>query len=202
MNPWKTVPASEYDGHMNHPAVDQQRFLADFFEETLRETNSRSVLLAGCATGNGLERVVNRPNVSVTAMDINRAFLEQVQGKFSTASNISTCEGSVEEAIPGSYDLIFAGLILEYVHVPTVFKQFISAINERGTLAVVIQLHSPIHTSITPTGFESLGRIDPIMNHLDPDEVVRYAHEVGLQAVFEKTVTLASGKKFVLFRFQ
>lgn len=201
MNPWKSIPVEDYDGHMNHPSVLQQTFLADFFERSIKESGAKEVLLAGCATGNGLERVDGK-DINVVAMDINPEFVRETREKFGNCSSITIREGSVVEPIDGTFDLIFAGLVLEYVDVETALNRFHESLNESGKLAVVIQLESKELESITPTGFDSLNSISSIMKHLEPESLKGQAREAGFTKVLEEIVTLESGKRFVQFLFE
>jgi hypothetical protein len=59
MNPWLQIPASDYEGHMGLPEVNQSAFLANVFRTSLADYDSRSVLYIGCATGNGLAHICN-----------------------------------------------------------------------------------------------------------------------------------------------
>ena len=87
-NPWLRIPASDYEGHMSSPNVDQQPFLAQTFEESLDKHDSSAIALLGCATGNGLEYVNKDATQRVTAIDINPEYLEILRQRY-------------EESIPG-----------------------------------------------------------------------------------------------------
>lgn len=202
MNPWKNISSNDYDGHMGDPSVDQLSFLADFFEESINNTTPESILLAGCATGNGLERTIGKSIKRVVAMDINKDFLLCVKERFSSLSNLDIQEASVLNPINGKFSFIFAGLLLEYVDVKTAIVNFYNALYDKGTLAVVIQLESATLQSVSPTRFESLKALSSIMSHIQPDNLKEIAKEVGFICVFEKSVKLASGKEFSLFRFR
>jgi len=52
-NPWLHIPASDYEGHMSSPHIDQQQFLAQIFQESLSKYDNASMALLGCTTGNG-----------------------------------------------------------------------------------------------------------------------------------------------------
>jgi hypothetical protein len=74
-NPWLQVPASNYERHMGSPEIAQLQFLARTFQEILRQYDSLSLALLGCATGNGLEYVDPQVTKQVTAVDLNPAYL-------------------------------------------------------------------------------------------------------------------------------
>ena len=71
VNPWLTITAADYEGHMASPNVDQLSLLANTFKEALEQHNCDTVALLGCATGNGLEHVKRECTHRVTAVDIN-----------------------------------------------------------------------------------------------------------------------------------
>lgn len=203
MNPWKTIPVEDYDGHMNHPSVDQQTFLADFFEEAVDMVNPSSLLLAGCATGNGLVRL-RKKNVSrAVALDINERFLAAAKEKFGTIPNLEFRHCSVLEYEEYRFDLIFAGLLLEYIDPTEALNHFHTLLNPGGTVAVLIQLESEQLRSITPTEFtRSLDSLSSILNHVDPAELKRDAVDAGFSLQREDGVILDSGKEFARFLFR
>jgi len=201
MNPWKTIPVADYNGHMNHPEVNQQKFLADFFEQSINSVKANSVLLAGCATGNGLDRLAGKDVEQVVAMDINRAFLDQVQKELDGNTAIEVREASVEDPIDGVFNLIFAGLLLEYVDIEIALKNFNSSIEKGGVLAVVIQLPSETLQSVTRTPYESIKSIAPVLKHVDADELKKTTEKCGFKTVYEEKIVLESGKIFMQYHF-
>ena len=78
-NPWLSIPASEYDEHMAHPAVQQRAFLDRVFASALSEHKPRSVALLGCATGGGLEFIDTATTMQVTAVDLNPEFVKMTR---------------------------------------------------------------------------------------------------------------------------
>jgi hypothetical protein len=74
-NPWLNIPASDYEGHMGLPEVDQWSFLGDLLKESLDKYDSRSFAYLGCTTGNVLEYLTkDYPYVSI--LPHNAAALE------------------------------------------------------------------------------------------------------------------------------
>ena len=74
-NPWLGIPAADYEGHMGDPRVAQLRLLGDVFEESLREFRPAAVVVPGCATGNGFERIDPAATRRIVGIDINPEFL-------------------------------------------------------------------------------------------------------------------------------
>ena len=201
-NPWINIPISEYDGHMNHPDVQQQEFLADFFEKSIADTGAESVLLAGCATGNGIDRLPLFPQVKLTAVNINEVFCDHVADRFSDIENLTVRTCSIEEPLEGRFDLIVAGLVLEYVSVPLALANFHSALNRSGVLAIATQQMSSTLSIITPTPYATIRTLSRILHHVDDSLLMKLTAGLGFHLIKENNITLPSGKVFGLFHFQ
>ena len=87
-NAWLDVPADDYIGHMSSPEVDQLSVLSRLFREALERFLPADVLLLGCATGNGLDRVDRSVTRRVTAVDINPEYLTRLQEQFPNPGSI------------------------------------------------------------------------------------------------------------------
>ncbi len=202
MNPWKSIPAEEYSGHMNHPAVNQQTFIAQFFENSIESIQAKRILLAGCATGNGLERLEGKDIQKIVAMDINEQFLRHVAKKFESLSNLELRNQSVELPIQGTFSLVFAALIFEYVDIQTTLQNFYDTLEDEGLLAVVIQLKSKTAEAVTPTPFESIQTISTVFRHRTEEEITVEAKRCGFSIKNNRVTTLESGKQFAEILFQ
>lgn len=202
MNPWKTIEAIEYEGHMGDPLVKQLSFLAECFHYSISSYTPEEILLAGCATGNGIEGTEKFTVKRLVAMDINEEFLEITRERYGNLPFLEVVEGSVLNPLPGTFDLIQAGLILEYVEIGTALRNFYEALNPNGVLAVVIQLQSPHVNSITPTKYSSLNRLKPIMKHCTIKTVKEDAEKVGFTCEYDDVRTLDSQKQFGIIHFR
>ena len=117
-NPWLHIPASDYETHMASSHVGQAAFLSDLFRRTLEQYPCGSVALLGCATGNGLEHVDIAKTSQVTAIDINPDYLRLTRERFGNAiTGLETVAGDLSDMNleQDAYDLVFAGLVFEYV---------------------------------------------------------------------------------------
>jgi hypothetical protein len=72
-NPWLSIPAADYEAHMASPEVGQLQFLNAVFKETLARQRPKSLLVPGCATGNGFEHIDFTVTRRIVAVDINPA---------------------------------------------------------------------------------------------------------------------------------
>jgi len=142
-NPWLNIPASDYEGHMGLPEVDQLAFLGNVFKEALNKYDSRSLAYLGCATGNGLEYIDNKKTEQLTVIDINPEYLEILKTRYQKQiPNMEIIEADLcsYEGNGKRYSLIFAGLLFEYVSPETLLLKTANWIENEGVLFVVLQL--------------------------------------------------------------
>ena len=203
-NPWLDIPLSDYEGHMALPEVDQSRMLSDEFARLLDAHRPRSIALIGCAGGNGFERIDARRTTRVVGVDINPDYLEVARSRFdgAFASLELICidvSGRAPEIEP--VELVFAGLIFEYVDAGLVLRKLAAVLQPTGTLAAVVQLPSPGKTPVTRTPFSSLRRLTPIMQLLPPEQLIGEARNAGLTIASSRRVLLNTGKNFQLLEF-
>jgi SAM-dependent methyltransferase len=83
VNPWLTVPASDYEGHMT--AAGQLPALSAIFRGVYLEQRPRRVTVLGCATGNGFEHIDPAMTEEVIGVDINAAYLEVARKRFAAS---------------------------------------------------------------------------------------------------------------------
>lgn len=114
-NPWLSIPAADYEGHMGLPEVNQLSFLGDVFREALAKYDNHAIAYLGCATGNGLEYIHNQKTARLTAIDLNPEYLEILRNRFQCKiPGLEIVEADLND-YPGNrqlYSLIFAGLLV------------------------------------------------------------------------------------------
>ncbi len=199
-NPWLEIPAADYEGHMGREDVDQLTFLSESFRQSLESCDSTSVALLGCATGNGLEHVINNGKTrKVTAVDINPEYLEILGERFGKSiEGLEIVNADLEKwGFPESgYTLVFAGLVFEYLNTGLMLSRISGSLCRGGVLSAVLQLPCGNNKKISETPFKSLKLLDPLMELVDPDYFRSEARKAGLDSVNEKTITLHTGKSF------
>ena len=198
--PWLTIPAADYDGHMSSPEVGQFAALSDALAEALERSRPECLLVIGCATGNGLERVDPRVTRRVVGLDVNPEYLNVARQRFdSRLPDLELLCADVEshELESGSFDLIFAGLILEYVRPKRLLERMASWLATDGALCVLIQLPDDGMATVSETPFESLRALAPTMRLLTAEELERLGTEAGLRIVQRQEITLTNGKRFL-----
>jgi hypothetical protein len=120
-NPWLEIPLADYEGHMALPYVDQARMLAEAFESLLREYRPASVAVIGCAGGNGFERISPVQTKRVVGLDLNPEYITAARNRFNGFfESLELIAGDVQGAAVAfaPVQLIFAGLVFEYVNPP------------------------------------------------------------------------------------
>jgi SAM-dependent methyltransferase len=192
-NPWLSIPASDYEGHMASPVVGQTQFLSAVFGEILEEVRPAALAVLGCATGNGFERVDRTRTRRAVGVDINPEYLEIARRRF-PGLELARADLTVDDLPPGPFDLIHAALILEYAAPRIIVPKAVARLGPGGVFSAVIQLAGG--PRVSRTGYESLSALEPFMALVDPDELRALALRYDLAEVRTRTHTLASGKAF------
>jgi SAM-dependent methyltransferase len=203
-NPWLHVPATDYERHMNSPAVGQRERLHALVGDVLTRTQPRSALLLGCATGNGLEHFDPAVTDRVVGIDLNGEYLRCFEERFprgrirleTRCADLDTC--AIESS---AFDLVHAALVLEDVAWPSVLSRAVDGSRPGGILSVVLQRPSTESPAVTPSPYPSLRALERIFRFVDPDALGARATELGLQCERRRTEPLPSGKAFCVLWF-
>jgi len=195
-NPWTVVQAGDYEKHMGPEGVDQLAPLSAIFQEVYLATQPDRVLLLGCATGNGLEHVNPAVTQKATGVDVNLQYLGIARQRFmhlGTKLELFCSEAEKFRAAPGSFDLIHAALIFEYLHPEPLVRRIAEWLAPGGTCCAVVQLpggESPVAPS------KPMQIIEKAMKLVPPDELTRLFEHYGLARKRTSTVSLKHGKSF------
>jgi predicted TPR repeat methyltransferase len=203
LNPWLQIPAEDYEGHMSSNNVGQLKVLSEIFRKGVSEYNPESIMLLGCATGNGLEHL--KGVETVVGVDVNPEYIEKCRSRFIMklprlnliCADIDTFDYQAE-----SFDLIHAALIFEYLEVESLLKKAFGWLNRGGYLSAVLQLESKVTSAISETGFSSLKILQPIHKLVDPNIFVNRCTEIGFREIKNYEVLLPGEKKFIVILFQ
>jgi SAM-dependent methyltransferase len=196
-NPWLSIPAADYEAHMASPEVGQLQFLNAVFKETLAR-GPKSLLVPGCTAGNGFEHIDFTVTKRVAAVDINPAYLALLRERFQdVAKRIETFEKDILACgfEPASFDLIFAGLIFEYIDAHAALARFRTWLSSTGVLVAVLQLPDDRLDPVTETRFPSLQALAPIMKLLTGEAFDEIAAAQGFVRLEAEVRRLASGKR-------
>ncbi len=202
-NPWLKIPAFEYEGHMSSPGVLQLQMLSELLKETVEKYNPKSICVPGCAGGNGFEHLADKNPDRVVGIDINPEYISLSEKRYKKVLPSLELICSELEGInfaSGSFDLIHAALIFEYVDSEVVLKKFYTWLLPGGILSVLLQLPSP--SPVSKTEFESVKILSGFIKLVDPDTFKRRAENLGLELISEKIIEMRNGKKFFSAAFK
>ncbi len=199
MNPWLKIPGKEYDAHMGSPEVDQLRFLSDIFETSLLKHQPQRIAVLGCATGNGFERIDWGNIEKVTGFDINPGYIKSIDKKFAQHSNklqLVCADLQNHDLAQYQFDLVFAGLIFEYLDAKKLLKNIRQSLGKNSRLVVVLQMANSKYAKVSKTPYKSLESLSDYINLQDPESFRAKAEELAYVFLSGNVSVLKSGKKF------
>jgi len=204
IHPWLTIPLADYEGHMGSPEVDQSALLSELFGATLARHRPRSLVVLGCAGGNGFDQIDPAVTERIFAIDINPVYTAETLERYqSRLPGLRALTLDIQTgALPAPVDLVHAGLVLEYVDVACVIPKIASMVVRGGTFHAVLQLPSNSMPSVSSTRFTSLQRLTPSMRLVSPDELTRVALEVNLVLRNKEFAQSRAGKMFAVLTFE
>ena len=195
-NPWTVVPAADYERHMGPEGVDQLAPLSAIFQEVYLATQPDRALVLGCATGNGLEHVDPSVTQRVVGVDVNLQYLGVARQRFfhlGPRLELYCTEADKFRAQPGSFDLIHAALLFEYLHPEVLVRKIVEWLADEGTCSVVLQLPGG-DGLLAPT--KTLQIIEKAARLVAPEELTRLFAHYGLAAKRARTLPLPHGRSF------
>jgi SAM-dependent methyltransferase len=195
-NPWTVVPAADYERHMGPEGVDQAGPLSAILQEVYLATQPDRLLVLGCTTGNGLEHVNPAVTKRVVGVDVNLQYLGIARQRFfhlGPRLELFCSEAEKFRAQPGSFDLVHAALIFEYLAPEALVRKVVEWLADGGTCSVVLQLPGG-EGPAAPT--KTMQIIEKAMKLVPPEELKRLFEHYGLACKREKTVPLRYGKSF------
>ena len=203
-SPWLDIPLADYEGHMALPEIAQAPMLADELEGAVRQYAPSSVAIIGCSGGNGFERLIGTTVERIVGIDINPAYVTAALARFGTRlPKLALYVADIHDALPNimPVELIFAGLIFEYVDLRAAMYNLRRLCVPGGKLVAVLQAPSVEAKAISPSPYRSLQRLAPAMRLRHPGEVTDAALKVGLVPEMRRNLTLSSGKSFMVMFF-
>jgi SAM-dependent methyltransferase len=204
-NPWLSIPASDYEAHMNSETVGQLPALNRIFEHVLRDVPSKSLAVLGCSTGNGFEHIDPQTVQRVVGIDINPEYLSILRHRYGPklpTLELICSDLDLFSCPDNSFDLIYAALIFEYVDFAKILERVSNWLMMKGTLVSVLQLPSLEAKVISETAYTSLRSLDQIVHLIDPETFNETAQKCGLIKSKETEIPLKSGKKFLVSYYQ
>jgi hypothetical protein len=155
------VPLEDYERHM--AVLGQLPFLARVFGETVRRCGARSVLVAGCAGGNGFDAVES--HVQLIGVDLLPAYLEDAARRYPLARFIAA--DLTRDTIPCEpVELVHAALVFEHCGLEGALENCKRLVASEGWFSVVLQL--PVEAAaVASTGVESIQTLKQCFRFID-----------------------------------
>jgi SAM-dependent methyltransferase len=203
-NPWLDIPLADYEGHMALPEIAQAQMLADELESAVRQHAPSSIAIIGCSGGNGFARLLGTTVERIVGIDINSTYVAAAQARFGTQfPQLALHVADIHEALPNimPVEMIFAGLIFEYVDLCAVMNNLHRLCAPDGTLVAVLQASSAEARAVSPSPYRTLQRLAPAIQLRHPGAVEVAAVEVGFALATTRSLTLPSGKSFFVMSF-
>ncbi len=204
-NPWTKIKLEDYENHMSLPDIKQAQYLSNYLKEITEKYEPDSLAIIGCAGGNGLENIDSKTVEKVICVDINSEFIIEVEKRFRNSfKNIEfICEDiNSEKCKFEQVDLIFVGLVFEYVNFSLAIKKLSGLIKPKGILAVVLQLPNENIPEVSPSPYTSLEILSDVFSFVPLSKFKEASKEEGFELISENVAQLESGKEFCELGFQ
>ncbi|MCO5255513.1 MAG: class I SAM-dependent methyltransferase [Lentimicrobium sp.] len=198
-NPWLQIPFQDYENHMRD--VGQAQVLRRLLGDCLRLYSPGSFALIGCATGNGLEEVDPAVTGVIHAVDINPAYLEQLNQRFVQilpGLSIHCLDLEIDPLTFSNADLIFCGLVLEYVKPEVLIPKLLQALSADGTFVIVIQ-QTRNAAFVSKTKYRSLDLLSSYAGMVSGVDLYALLRELGVEVRMQYDVSLNDSKSFRVF---
>ena len=194
-NPWTVVQASDYEQYMGPQGLDQLAPLSSLFQESYLAAQPDRVLVLGSATGNGLEHVDPAVTRQVTCVDVNLQYLGIARQRYMhLGPKLELFCSEVEKfrAGAGSYDLVHAALIFEYVHPEVLVRKISEWLAPAGICSLVLEL--PGGAGPEP-GSRPLQIIERAEKHVKPAELTSLFEHYGFARRRDREVKVPHGRR-------
>jgi hypothetical protein len=195
-HPWSVVQADDYERYMGSEGLDQLGPLSALFQEAVLAAQPDRILLAGCATGNGLEHVDPSVSRRIVGVDLNLQYLGIARQRFfhlGPRLELYNADVNLFRALPGSFDLIHLALVFEHLHPEVLVRRVSEWLAEKGTCAVVLQLPGG---EAPPPPSRALQLVLKGARLVPPEELVRLFEHYGMALRRQKEVPLSRGLRF------
>ncbi len=199
MNPWLEIPLSDYESHMALPTVGQAQFLSAILRKVASECAPTSVAIIGCSGGNGFDALSPQSVKRVVGVDINPEYIETARDRYAGRFDdlVLICDDFLSPTcVVPPVDLLFAGLLFEYVDYLVGLSSIRRFIKPEGHLSVVLQLPCDSISTVSPSPYHSLKKLDTLLTLVEPESFRERAIALGMSIDLDDRVALQSGKSF------
>jgi SAM-dependent methyltransferase len=198
-NIWLNIELSDYENHMALPSISQSQYLSQYFSEVLKLYQPGTVAMLGCSGGNGLEKLAGNKINKIICVDINPDFLKEAENRY--RNNFKDIEFVCQDIASQNFkisnvDLIYAGLVFEYVNIEPAIANISKFLNKKGILAVVLQQPNESIPEVSPSQYKSLEKLSQLFRFVSPIKFTGLCSIHNIKLISQKETQLQSGKKF------
>lgn len=204
-NPWLDIPLVEYEAHMALPSVGQARMLAETLESLVSEYAPRAVAILGCAGGNGFERLAPMGLERIVGVDLNPQYVAAARERFEKRlRGLELCVADIEsaETLFAPVDLVYAGLVFEYVEVQRGLSFAGRHLEAGGICAAVLQMRDERLERVSPSPYASLKRLEFASRWVEPERLRAEAESAGFTLERSSGLVAGGGKRLALEVFR
>lgn len=201
-NPWEEIPLSDYENHMKLDSVFQLQTMNEMMKGQLSAYPVHSVMILGIAGGNGLIHINPQQYTKVYGVDINKAYLKEVESRYVHLKDVLCCLAVdlLKEAntLPQA-ELLIANLLIEYIGYEA-FQKVVQQVQPQ-VVSCIIQMNEEdgwISDSPYLRAFDNLNKIHHQMEELPLIEALQ---AIGYDFIKETHQPLPNGKKLVQLDF-
>ena len=181
------------------PAVGQAELLGSLLLRAVSDFKPRALGVFGVAGGNGLERLEAGTVARLVALDFNPSFLSVCTQRHSRRfARYEPVLHDLSQGVPviEPVELLFAGLLLEYLDCEAFLPQLPQVLRDGGILVTVLQLPSPALPKITVSPYTTLTQLQDVFRFVNPAAMRSTLLDIGFTCCEEEQFRLASGKSF------
>jgi SAM-dependent methyltransferase len=200
INQWLEISLDDYENHMALPSIGQSLYLSTYFKENLEKYEPKSIAIIGCSGGNGLENINSEKVKRIICVDINPKYLEIAQNRFESYFNdikFICTDISSDKCNFAPVELIFAGLLFEYVDNKLAINNISKLIKVNGRLVVILQLPSSDIPEVSPSPYKRMEKLNELFSFVSGDNLIELCEAVGLILKSKNKTRLNSGKEFL-----
>jgi ubiquinone/menaquinone biosynthesis C-methylase UbiE len=197
---WLDIELSDYENHMALPGVAQSQYLAQYLSEVLETYKPGTIAILGCSGGNGLDKIDEKKIKKIICVDINPGFLKEAENRYKNKFNDIefVCQDIASQNCKiSNADLMYAGLVFEYVDIKPAVVNISKFLNKKGILVVVVQQPHENIPEVTPSKYKSLEKLSRIFKFVSPVKLIELCEAYNIGLISQKEVQLQSRKRFI-----
>lgn len=197
-NPWKEIPLSDYERHMQLDTVYQLQTMNQAMKKQLDAYPVSSAIIVGLAGGNGLEYVDRAKYRRIYGVDINRSYLQEAEKRYADLGGCLQCLCLDLAADAGRLpraQLLIANLLIEYVGYG-VFQETVKAVAPEY-VSCMIQINGDEEWVSESPYIHVFDRLDEVHHQLSEKGLSKAMQDVGYVSIYAEEYPLPNKKKLL-----